>query len=425
MSAAAEAGPAQRAERRALLYAAAGYFSLLCGYYMLRPLREALAIQSGARNNFELFATVLAVSCVLLPIYWQCVRRTPRRFLLWLVAIPFVAVFLYLYTGLSADPSNPRLAFAYFVALTSANFFLVSVFWSVMSDVWRPELAKRFYGYVAAGGSTGALVGPFIVTSTVRDLGTAPLIVVACGFILITAALVTFARRALRRGASGDAVPDEAIPVGGRALDDLGRLARTPYLLGIVGIIVVGQIIGAFMYNEQQKFAIASYSAVAERAAFFANMEIAVSLVALFFQAVVVTWLTRRGSVALSLSAMPVVVGLSFIALALFPVAAVFLATQVLRRAADYGLGKPPREMLFTVLNPESKFKSKSLIDTAFTRAADALGQWLYLFVGSLGLVGLAWLGAALCVMLLGATRMLGRAFETRRVAPAPAADAT
>jgi AAA family ATP:ADP antiporter len=413
--------PARRAERLALLAAAAGYFCLLGGYYMLRPIREALAIQASVRNNFELFAAVLAVTCVLLPIYWQLVRRTPRGRLLWLVAIPFVAVFLCLYAGLTADPANRMLAFAYFVALSSANYFLVSVFWSAMSDVWRPRFAKRFYGYVAAGGSAGALVGPFIVTSTVRDVGTAPLIVVACVFILATAALASLARRLLRRCPGGEAVPDGAIPVGGRAWDDLRRLARTPYLLGIVGLIITGQIIGAFMYNEQQKFAIATYSAVAERTAFFANMEIAVSLLALFFQAVVVTWLTRRGSVAWSLSAMPVVVGLSFIALALFPVAAVFLATQVLRRAADYGLGKPPREMLFTVLNAESKFKSKSLIDTAFTRAADALGQWLYLFVGSLGLVGLAWLGAALCVVLLWATRTLGRAFETRRREDAPA----
>jgi ATP:ADP antiporter, AAA family len=421
VSGAAANVPARRAERLALLAAAAGYFCLLGGYYMLRPIREALAIQASVRNNFELFAAVLAVTCVLLPIYWQLVRRTPRGRLLWLVAIPFVAVFLCLYAGLTVDPANRMLAFAYFVALSSANYFLVSVFWSAMSDVWRPRFAKRFYGYVAAGGSAGALVGPFIVTSTVRDVGTAPLIVVACVFILATAALASLARRLLRRCPGGEAVPDGAIPVGGRAWDDLRRLARTPYLLGIVGLIITGQIIGAFMYNEQQKFAIATYSAVAERTAFFANMEIAVSLLALFFQAVVVTWLTRRGSVAWSLSAMPVVVGLSFIALALFPVAAVFLATQVLRRAADYGLGKPPREMLFTVLNAESKFKSKSLIDTAFTRAADALGQWLYLFVGSLGLVGLAWLGAALCVVLLWATRTLGRAFETRRREDAPA----
>ena len=105
----------------ALLAAAAGYFCLLCGYYMLRPIREALAIQASVRNNFILFATVLAVSCVLLPIYWQVVRRSPRGRLLWFVAIPFVAVFLCLFVGLSRDPTDRMLAFSFFVALTSAG----------------------------------------------------------------------------------------------------------------------------------------------------------------------------------------------------------------------------------------------------------------------------------------------------------------
>jgi AAA family ATP:ADP antiporter len=409
--------PDTRAERRALAYAAGGYFCLLCGYYMLRPLREALAIQASVRSNLVLFLAVFAVSCVLLPIYWQVVRSTPRGRLLWYVGIPFVAVFLALFVGLSRAPADRMLAFTFFVALTSANYFLVSVFWSAMSDVWRPELAKRFYGYVAAGGSAGALLGPGIVTSTVRELGPPPLIVMACGFILVTAGLASLARRELRRSVHGASVPDAAIPVGGRAFDELARLARTPYLLGIGGMIVIGQIVGAFMYNEQQKFAISAFETVADRTAFFANMEIAVNLLSLFFQGVIVTWLTRRGSVALSLSAMPVLVGLSFVALALFPVASVFLATQVLRRAADYGLAKPPREMLFTVLNPESKFKSKSLIDTAMQRGADVLGQWLYLFIAPIGIVGLAWVGVGLCCGLLAATRVLGRAFETRRVA--------
>lgn len=407
--------PIGREERLALFAAAAGYFCLLCGYYMLRPIRESLAIQASVRNNLVLFAVVFAVSCILLPIYWQIVRRTPRGLLLWYVGVPFVAVFLGLFLGLSRAPTDRMLAFGFFIALTSANYFLVSVFWSAMSDVWRPVLAKRFFGYVAAGGSAGALLGPGIVTFTVRDLGPAPLIVVACLFILATAVLASVARRTLRRSAYGATVPDGAIPVGGRALDELARLARTPYLLGIGGVIVIGQIIGAFMYNEQQKFAVSAFETVADRTAFFANMEIAVNLLSLFFQAVVVTWLTRRGSVALSLTAMPVLVGLSFIALALFPVASVFLATQVLRRAADYGLAKPPREMLFTVLNPESKFKSKSLIDTAMQRGADVVGQGLYLLVGSIGVAGLAWIGVGLCVGLLAATRVLGRAFESRR----------
>jgi len=404
-----------REERLALLAAAAGYFCLLCGYYMLRPIREALAIQANVRNNLVLFLAVLAVSCVLLPIYWQIVRRTPRGRLLWFVAVPFVAVFLGLFVGLSRAPADRILAFAFFVALTSANYFLVSIFWSAMSDVWRPELAKRFYGYVAAGGSAGALLGPGIVTATVRDLGPAPLIVIACLFILATAVLASVARSTLRRSAHGATVPDGAIPVGGSAWDELARLARTPYLLGIGGVIVIGQIIGAFMYNEQQNFAKSAFDTIADRTAFFANLEIAVNLLALFFQVVVVTWLTRRGSVALSLTAMPVLVGLSFIALGLFPVASVFLATQVLRRAADYGLGKPPREMLFTVLSPEGKFKSKSLIDTVIQRAGDCLGQGLHLLVAQIGIAGLAWLCFALCCGMAGATRVLGRAFDTRQ----------
>jgi AAA family ATP:ADP antiporter len=388
---------------------------------MLRPIREALALEVGVQRNSWLFTAVLLVSAAILPIYWWFVGRTPRGRLLWLALAPFVAVFVTLAFALRADPRDSTLAFVYFVALTSANLYIISVFWSAMADVWRPELAKRFFGYVAAGGSAGALLGPLIVRGLVRELGPTPLIVVACAFILATAACVSAARNRLRRCAHGARVPDAALPVGGRAIDDLRRLARTPYLLGIAGLIIAGQTIGAFMYNEQGRYVAAAYSSIGDRAAVFATMEIAVNLLSLFFQAVVVGWLTRRGSVSWSLSAMPVLLGGSFIALALFPVGSVLLVTQVIRRAADYGLGKPPREMLFTVLNAESKFKSKSLIDTVLQRGADTAGQWLYVAVAGIGLAGFAWLCAVLSVVLLGATVSLGRAFESRRQEVDPA----
>ncbi len=405
--------PVGREERRALLLAAAGYFCLLCGYYMLRPLRDSLALEVGVRYNRWLFTVVLVCSAALLPIYWWLVGRTPRGRLLWIVAALFALVFVSLAVGLKLAPREPALAFAYFVALTTANFYIVSVFWSAMADVWRPELAKRFFGYVAAGGSLGALLGPPLVRLGIHDLGPTPLIILACAFILGSAPCVSAARRVLRRFSSR--VPDGAIPVGGRALDDLARLARTPYLLGIAGLLIAGQMIGAFMYSEQGKYVAANYSSLADRAALFATMEFCVNLLAFAFQAGVVGWLTRRGGVCASLSAMPVLLGVSFIALGLYPIGAMLLATQVIRRAADYGLGKPPREMLFTVINPESKFKSKSLIDTALQRGADSLGQWVYVLVAPLGLAGIAWLCAGLSVALLGATMRLGRAFETRR----------
>jgi AAA family ATP:ADP antiporter len=404
-----------REERRALGMAAAGFFCLMCGYYTLRPMREALALTVGVQYNFALFLTTLVTSAALLPVYWWLVGRTPRGRLPWLVSAPFVAIFLGLAVALTTHPGNRAVAFVYFVSLSSANLYLISIFWSAMSDVWRPELAKRFYGYVAAGGSAGAILGPFMVTNLVRDTGPAPLIVVASAFILGSATLASFARRSQRRAPGGEAVPDAAIPVGGRAVEDLSRLVRSPYLLGIAGIIVAGQIIGGFMYSEQGRIVSAAHDQLEDQAALFARLEFFVNILSLVFQAVVVTWLTRSGGVLTSLSAMPVLVGSTFIVLALNPVVMVFLVTQVLRRAADYGLGKPPREMLFTVLNPESKFKSKSLIDTVLHRGSDALAQGLYVLVAGVGLVGIAWGCATLCLVLLGITWSLGKAFESRR----------
>jgi AAA family ATP:ADP antiporter len=406
--------PVGRDERRALLMAAAGCFCLMCGYYTLRPMREALALEVGVQYNAILFSTVLVCSATLLPIYWWLVARTPRGRLPWLVSTPFVLVFLGLAAGLTLNPGNRTVAFLYFVALSSANLYLISIFWSAMADVWRPDLAKRFYGYVAAGGSAGAILGPQIVASLVHQTGPAPLIVLACAFIMGSAFLASFARRSLRRAPDGSRVPDAAIPVGGRAIDDLARLVRSPYLLGIAGIIVAGQIIGGFMYNEQGKLVAENFHSLADRAELFARMEFYVNVLSLVFQAVIVTWLTRRGSVLLSLSAMPVVIGGSFVVMALYPSATMLLATQVLRRAADYGLGKPPREMLFTVINPESKFKSKSLIDTVLYRGSDAVTQWLYLLIAGISLSGIAWMCAGLSVFLMGIMRSLGKGFEHR-----------
>jgi AAA family ATP:ADP antiporter len=407
--------PARRPEWLALLAAAAGCFCLMCGYYTLRPLREALALEVGVEHNRILFSVSFLCLAALLPVYWWLVRRTPRGRLPWLVYVPFAIVFVGLAAGLARNPGDRSMAFGYFVALSVANLFLIAVFWSAMADVWRPELAKRFYGFVAAGGSAGAILGPNLVRQLVHDWGLTPLVLMACALVLSSAALVSLARSLLRRPDTGHEVPDAAIPVGGRAIDDLRRLVTTPYLLGIAGIILIGQLIGGFMYSEQGRFVSEHYTSLPDRAALFARMEIWVSVLALVFQAGVVTVLSWRNSLVTSLSAMPLLVGGSFLVMAIAPVGAVLLVTQVLRRAADYGLGKPTREMLFTVLNPESKFKSKSLLDVVLHRGTDAVAQWVYLPIAGLGLAGVSWICLALCAGLLGATIYLGRAFERKR----------
>jgi ATP:ADP antiporter, AAA family len=414
--------PARGPEWLALLAAAAGCFCLMCGYYTLRPLREAMALVVGRQFNDIQFTVVFFCSLALLPLYWWLVARTPRGRLPWLVYLPFALLFALLAMGLAWHPGDRTMAAIYFVALSVTNLFIISVFWSSMADVWRPELAKRFYGFMAAGGSAGAIAGPTLVRGLVHELGPVPLILGGCVLILGSAALVSVARSWLRHAEQGERVPDGAIPVGGRALDDLRRLVRTPYLLGIAGILVVGQLIGGFMYNEQARYVQGAYGSFADRTALFAQMEFWVNVIALVFQAGVVTLLAWRNTLVASLSSLPVLMAASFVVMAVFPVGAVLLVTQVLRRAADYGLGKPTREMLFTVLNPESKFKSKSLIDTVVQRGADAVAQWLYNPLALLGLAGISWICAGLCAAMLGVTIYLGRAFERGRSIATPAA---
>ena len=283
---------------------------------MLRPMREALALEVGVQYNSILFSAVLVVlggaAAHLLVAGRADAARPAAVVRVYAVRARVPRAGRRRFTGSRAIAT---LAFVYFVALTSANLYVISVFWSAMADVWRPELAKRFYGYVAAGGSAGALLGPLIVTVAGaqhrrRRRSSSSPAPSSCA----RRGLVSLARRSLRRSAERrSAVPDAAIPVGGRAFDDLARLARTPYLLGIAGVIIAGQTIGAFMYNEQGEVRRRPRTPrwrIAPRSS--RDMELAVNLLSLFFQAVVVTWLTRRGSVALSLSAMPVLIGGEF-----------------------------------------------------------------------------------------------------------------
>ena len=405
-------------EGRALLSAAGAYFLLLAGYYMLRSLREAFALEVGREQIANLFFVTFFVMLAILPLYWFVVARLPRRWLFPGIYSAVVVLFASLAGGMAAAPGNRVLPAVYFVAVTSLNLFIVSVFWSVMVDAWRSQSAKRLFGYIAAGGSAGAIAGPGFNALFVEQLGPSPTIWVACGVLLLATLLGRRAQFLEAQGESGangiDPRDRLALPVGGRAVDDLKRLITSPYLLVIAALIVGGQVLGGFMYQEQAKYVEAAYVTLAERAALFARIDLAVSVLSLAFQSLIVGWVAARGGLRVALGLVPVLLIASLVLLALVPVGAVLLATQVFRRAVDYGLFKPTREMLFTVLNPESKFKSKSLIDTLLQRGGDSVSQLAYPLVAGFGLAGVAWsLAGVSALMLLGAI-WLGSVFSRR-----------
>ena len=398
------------AERASLAAAAATYFLLLCGYYMLRSLREAMALEAGSERIPFFFLITFIAMLAILPLYWWVVARVPRSRLMACVYLPVIALFAALAALAGNGYVTPVLAGVYFVSVAGLNLFVISVFWSVMVDLWRPESARRVFGMIAAGGSAGALCGPAFNAFFVQEIGATAVIYLACT-LLVAAVLMGMLARNLRAKADPSAAGDASVAVGGRAIEDLARLARSPYLLVIAGLIVVTQILAAFMYNEQAKYVESAYASLTERAAVFARIDLASNVLALLMQTLLVGWLTARGGTRATLTLTWAIAGASFAILAFVPSGALLLATQVIRRGGDYGLFKPAREMLFTILSPQSKFKSKSLIDTVLHRGADSLGNGLYVLVSGLGLATLAALCAAACVLLAIGARWLGAAF--------------
>jgi AAA family ATP:ADP antiporter len=407
-------------EGRAVLSAAAAYFFLLCGYYMLRSLREAFALEVGRESIATLFYVASGIMAVVLPLYWFVVARLPRRLMFPVIYSAVALLFTGLAVGMAVAPGGRLLPAVYWVAVTSLNLFIVSVFWSVMVDAWRSVAARRVFGFIAAGGSAGAIAGPLINTLFVERSGTTNIIFVAVAFLVVAAVFGHRAQAVEARSEGQDPSARLSLAVGGRAIDDLKRLATSPYLVAIAGVVVLGQVIGGFMYQEQAKYVEGAYTVLESRAALFAKIDLATSVLALFFQAVIVGWLASRGGLRAALGAVPVLLVGSFLALALAPVGAVLLATQVLRRATDYGLFKPTREMLFTVLNPESKFKSKSLIDTLLQRGGDSLAQLTYPLVAGFGLAGVAWVLAGVSVAMLVVALWLAAVFTRRERSSVP-----
>ncbi len=399
-------------EGQALLAAAGAYFLLLGGYYMLRSLREAFALEVGRDQIANLFYVTFFVMMAVLPVYWFVVARLPRRWLFPSIYSFVVALFSALAIGMTVYPGGRLLPAIYFVAVTSLNLFIVSVFWSVMVDAWRSASAKRLFGYIAAGGSAGAIAGPAFNALFVERLGPTPTILVACVLLLLATVL---GRRAQLLEAQSEGMGNPrarlALPVGGRAIDDLKRLFSSPYLLAIAGLIICGQVLGGFMYQEQAEYVEAAYATLNERAALFARIDLSVNVLSLLFQTLVVGWVASRGGLRAALGLVPLLLIGSLVLLALIPIGAVLIATQVVRRAVDYGLFKPTREMLFTVLNPESKFKSKSLIDTLLQRGGDSVGQLTYPLVAGFGLAGVSWVLAAVSAVMLGVALWLGSVF--------------
>jgi len=391
--------PVRTGEWRAVGLAFAWFYCLLAAYYVLRPVRDALGIAGGVDRLPWLFTATFIAMLALTPVFGWITSRLPRRRFLPAVYGFFGLNLAGFYALIAGNIAPQATAEAFFVWVSVFNLFVVSVFWSFMVDLFTEPQGARLFGLIAAGGSAGALTGPLLTALFVDALGTANLLLVSAAFLgLALACLYCLLPNspAPARGATMSA-GNEA-PIGGSMWAGLTAIARSPYLLGICAYLFLHSALFTMLYFETATLALDAYPGREGRIAFFARIDLAVNALTAVLQLGLTARLIRWLGVPGTLATLPVLTVAGFIALALFPLFAVVIVFQVLRRAGEYALAKPARELLFSVLDREDKYKAKNVIDTVVFRGADTASGWLYQALKplALSLSTLSWLAAPL-----------------------------
>ena len=394
-----------------MLWSFAYFFCLLAGYYILRPLRDEMGVAGGVRNLQWLFTATFLTMLAAVPCYGALVARLPRRRFIPLVYHFFVANLAVFWLLLTLDVERQTVARVFFVWISVFVLFAVSVFWSFMADLYSSEQGKRLYGFIAAGGSAGALAGPLLTIGLAQVLGPVNLLIVAA--LLLEGAVLCAMRLETRDQV---VVKKSASPVGGGSWDGIMMVLRSPYIAGIMLWVALMSVAATFLYFEQAAIVAAASDDPAVRTRIFAAVDLAVGLLTIAVQFFATGKLIARFGVGAALALLPLVFAAGFAVLAAAPVLAVVIAFQALQRTANFAISNPAREVLFTVLARDEKYKAKNVIDIVAVRGADAAGGWLFTGLRALGMEVrsiplVAILLAAACLALAAA---LGRAQERR-----------
>jgi len=402
------------AERVPVLCAAAAFFCILASYYVLRPVRDEMAVRLGADQLKWLFTATFVAMTAVVPAFGFLAARVPRVALACGALAFFALHMLGFRAALQEDTLAAQAAPVMFVWVSVFNLFVVSLFWSVMTDVFTLEQAERLFGPVAVGGTLGALCGPLLTSTLVGRIGVPNLLLVSAGVLLAAGACILLLDRASRARGTRDTPPPP--PLGGTAWEGLLLVVRSPYLLLFSAYVMLQSLAGTILYFEQTRIVKDAFATSEARTAFFAQVDLAVNALTATTQLLGLAPLLHRFGLRVALAILPAVTALGFLALGLWPTLTILVTFGVLRRAMEYAVARPSREMLFTVLPRNVKYKAKNFLDTAVFRGSDALSSWIVDGARAVGLAGsvlaFAALPAALISLVIGVR--LGRPVDAR-----------
>ncbi|MCO7055749.1 NTP/NDP exchange transporter [Pseudomonas juntendi] len=354
------------------------FYCLFTGYFMLRPVRETMGVAGGVDNLQWLFTGTFIASLACLPVFGWLASGVQRRFILPCTYGFFVSNLLLFAVLFTRTPGNLWAARAFYIWLSVFNLLTISLAWSVLADLFSTAQGKRLFGLLAAGASLGGLSGPILGALLVAPLGHAGLLLLAAVFLLGSVGASLFLQRwRQRHPLPAHAERSAARPLGGNPLAGATAVLRSPYLLGIALFVVLLASVSTFLYFEQARIVSQTFTDPTRQTQVFGLIDSVVQALAILTQVFLTGRLARRLGVGILLMAVPLVMAVGFLWLALAPVFAVFVMVMVVRRAGEYALVRPGREMLFTVLPAEDKYKAKNFIDTVVYRGGDALSGWL------------------------------------------------
>lgn len=415
------------AERAALMLGFAFHFCVLASYYLVRPLRDALGLEGGADQLQWLFTATFVVMLLMVPVFGALASRLPAlRFVPLIYRV--IALSMLLFGLLIANHVAPvAVGRVFFVWISIYNLFIVSIFWSVLVDRFSSEQGRRLFGFIAAGGTLGTFIGPLLAATMATRLGPVALTIAAA--VLLEVAVRCYRALLTRTASQSGRAALEERRLGGGMLSGITLIARSRYLLGLVLFMLLHTSAATLLYFEQGRIVAGSYADVASRTQFFAIVDLIVSALTLTFQLLLTAPLIRWVGVGGALIALPLATIAAFSAMALAPVPATVALAQGLRRAVEFAIVRPAREVLWTVVSREEKYKAKNVIETLVYRGGDAASGWLSVGLTALGagfglvamvIVPFAGLWGWLCLWLAGRQAQQAKSNEGEGLSHAP-----
>ena len=363
-------------------------FSVLSSYYIMRPIRDQAGVAGGVNNLQWLFTgTLVGMLLVNVPFAYLVKTLPRRRFIP--ITYHFFAVNIVLFAALfhwSDAAQTIWVGRIFFIWVSVFNLFVVSVFWQMNVDLFSPEQGKRLFGVIAAGATVGAIVGSGVTATLARHVP--PMVLLLGAAILLEIAVWSVGRLA-RRAPTLDRPPvpgGAEAPIGGSVFAGITRAFGAPYLLNVSVFLLLFAITSTFLYFQQAAIVGRSFSDRGAQTAFFATVDLLVNVLTLVVQLFLTGRIVLLLGVALTLGLLPALTIVGFGALALLPTIMAVAVFQVVRRAADYSIARPAREVLYTVVPREDRYKAKSFIDTVVYRTGDQLGAWSVALLRTLGL---------------------------------------